>query len=151
MRKIKHFAALSLATIIISGCTSAKIQAIKSPTPYNASTITVFRPDVMLAMGNDMIVAVDDKEIAILQNNQFFSALVPPGEHKVSVRATFGLESDVTVKIEPQTTVYFEAAGKGSNSVNFIPGSVFLKSTFYIEASDSFDSNNYTEVFVNYK
>jgi len=151
MKKIKHFAIITLAIIIISGCTSANIQPITSPTPDNASTITIFRPDVSLAMGNDMIVAIDDKEIAVLQNMQFVSVLVPSGEHKLSVRASFGLMSDATVKIEPQTTAFFEAAGKGSNSVNFIPGSVFLKATFYIEESDSFDSKDYTEIPVNYK
>ena len=151
MKFFKQFIILSLTISFIGGCSSANIQAIKSPAHETASKITVYRPDVMAAMGNDMIVAINDTEIAILQNNQYLSVLVPSGDHKVSVRGTAGLESEVMIKTKPLTDTYFEAAGSGNNAVNFIPGSVLLKANFYIEQSESFNPENYNEIFVNYK
>ena len=105
----------------------------------------------MMAMLNDMVVAIDGVEVAVLQNKQYVSALVAPGKHTISVRGTSGLESELTFHSAPAETLYFEAAGSANNSINFIPGSVLLKSNFYIEPAGSFDSSGLTMININYK
>ena len=121
------------------------------PSRDDASTITVFRPDVAFNMGNEMIVAIDDVEIVTLFNEQYISVKVEPGEHKVTVRASAGSDSSLMENVKPSETLYFEAAGSSNNSINFIPGTYLFKSNFYIEKSDKFDAAGYTEKEVQYK
>lgn len=141
---------LGLLLIIISGCTSPKIQSLNAPKEDNSATITVFRPDVSFNMGNEMIVSINDIDVVTLFNNEYMSAKVVPGFHTVSVRASAGFKSSVDVSLKSLDVKYFEAAGSSNNSVNFIPGTYLLKSNFYIDKADLFDVTEYTEKKVTY-
>ena len=134
----------------VTGCSSANIKPLAAQNTNEAAKIVVFRPDALMAMYNDMIVAIDGQEIAILQNEQYLSAKVSPGKHTVSVRGTAGFQSELTVNTNPSETLYLEAAGSANNAINLIPGSVLLKSNFYIEKAESFSANNLKAVPVTY-
>jgi len=151
MSSFKNIFLVLLIAVVVSGCSSAKIRPMQVQNSDEASKIVVFRPSVLSAMFNDMIVAIDGNEVAVLQNEEFVSALVAPGTHNISVRGTAGFESDVTVNITSADTLYFEAAGSVNNVINFIPGSVLLKSNFYIEPANSFESSGLSEVSISYK
>lgn len=142
---------LALFVAILAGCTPPNIQSIKMPSNIDAGTIIVFRPDVSFNMGNEMIVAIDDVEIATLHNEQYISVKAEPGEHKISVRASAGSDSSLIANLEPSDILYFEAAGSSNNSINFIPGTYLFKSNFYIEKSDKFDAAGYIKKEITYK
>ena len=141
---------IAFIAALTTGCTPPNIQSIKMPSGNEAGTITVFRPDVSFNMGNEMIVAIDNIEVATLLNKQYISVKVEPGEHNVSVRASAGSDSSLLTKVAPSSNLYFEAAGSSNNAVNFIPGTYLFKSNFYIEKSDGFDNSEYTKKDVTY-
>ena len=151
MSSLKCFFWVLLITVFVGGCSSANIRPMQAQDSGATSKIVVFRPNVLYAMFNDMIVAIDGNEVAVLRDEQFVSALVSPGIHSISVRGTAGLESELTVNSVSAETLYFEAAGSANNIINFLPGSVLLKSNFYIEPASSFDPSDLTPVFVSYK
>lgn len=151
MRSFKHIFLVVLVAVLMGACSSANIMPINAQTTDTASSIIVFRPSATMAMLNDMVIAIDGVDVAILQDKQYLTALVAPGNHTISVRGTAGLESELHFNSAPSQTLYFEAAGSPNNSINFLPGSVFLKSNFYIEPADSFDSTDLTMVNINYK
>ena len=150
MRSIILSILLLLTFSNITGCSSASIKPLVSPNSDAAAKIVVFRPHTLMAMYNDMIVAIDGNEIAVLGNKQYLTANVPSGEHTVSVRGTAGFKSELTINANPSETLYFEAAGSSNNAINLIPGSVLLKSNFYIEQSESFNSTGLSAVPVTY-
>ena len=150
MIKVYRITVLLFFTLISYGCSKANIQSINIPVPGNTSTITVFRPEALLAGGNTMIVAINSNDIAKLENNQYVSVNLPAGEHTVSVRADVGQESEATIITKPSNNIYFEAAGSSHNSYNFIPFTVFFKPFFYIENANSFDAEGFTKIDVLY-
>ena len=151
MSSVKHILLVLLVAVIVSGCSAAKIRSMQAQKSDEASELIVFRPSALAAMFNDMIVAIDGNEVAVLQNEEFVSALVSSGTHSISVRGTAGFESEVTVNTTSGETLYFEAAGSANNVINFIPGSVLLKSNFYIEPTELFESSDLSEVSISYK
>lgn len=151
MRFISTVGIFILLSNLLVGCSPPNIQAIKQPTHEEASTIIVFRPDAFANKLNEMIVTVDDVDVVTLHNLEYTTVRVEPGNHKVAVRASAGSDSSESVSLKPTEVAYFEAAGSANNSFNFIPGTYLMKSNFYIERAETFNSKGYTEKNVEYK
>ncbi len=149
MKKIHCIMMLLLTPSVLAACASANIQKAPLPKADNSSNIIIFRPELTPAEYAAMIVALDDTEIAVLENGQYVSVDVEPGEHTVSVRGKIGFRSKVTVEAKPFGDVYLEAAGRWYNSL-ILWELGFITPVFYITPAKKFDRTGYRAVQVTY-
>lgn len=135
---------------IAQGCSSAQIRQINEPKIHDKAMITVFRPYKIEGNINQMIVSINNIDIAILKNNNFTRISVPSGEHKVSVRYSMGVEAYETINIKSNQNIYLEASGSSGSAADFIPGSLVFRQRFYIQKSKKISTKDYVEVPISY-
>lgn len=76
--------------VILSGCSTPKVEIDPTLNAANAGTIFVYRPTTeWVGMAMDFRVTVDREYIGSLQTGEFISSYVKPGGHAVTVQPHF--------------------------------------------------------------
>lgn len=143
-------------SLVIVGCTPAKITRLQLPDDSQRSEILVYRETSFNAEGIDMVFGADGNDYVSLRNGQYAHMYFRPGTYSFFVRSV-GMDQPhvLTISVNANDTVCLKAFADPANyGKSLMPILYHVSSTFLIERANCLSGKelvHYRRVAVEYK